>query len=298
MCVQGEELTRAQSVAAEFALTEEQAQELIEHIDAYEAVIDAASSGGTVGGLADSYITQAVTLYNSLPRETTPVVGITREIPESLVPYYEGEEEFVEPYEKALALEDLKIYLNMIYIVSILDHEQLTNFVVQVSVKSVPAKVDCALDRYITEFIKDRALLNAVEVIDPEATLPEADILILKQWSGLHNPILRSLGMFVARSQITNEEQIIDFLEPYLEETDKIFLRGLINVYLNMVNQAGKDKLLELSNIAAAREDTVSEKAARDAIEYINAYEELFGEVERGIDPGPVDPNINPFLNQ
>ena len=83
LCVQGEELTRVQSITEELVLTEEHAQELIEHIDTYQTALKAASDGWTVGALADSYITQAVTLYNSLPRETIPVVGMTREIPES-----------------------------------------------------------------------------------------------------------------------------------------------------------------------------------------------------------------------
>ena len=263
----------------EFTITEEQAQELFEHIDPINTTLQTAI---IEGALENSYITQAVALYNSLPRETPPIVGLTREIPESLVPYFEQENVIVRSYEQALPLADLKNYLNMLLIVSLLDYKQLTDFMVQVSTKSVPVTVDCALHSYITEYEAEKRFLNAVEEFDHEAVMPEEEFTMWKQWSNLHNPVFRDLGMGISRSQITNIAQNINYLEPYLAETDKILIRGLIDSYYsiaiigyysNIGNQAVKDKLSEFSNIAAARGDIITQTVVNEAIERLEAFE-------------------------
>jgi hypothetical protein len=237
-------LTREQRLQQRFTITVVESMDLVGVIDSSQATIETAKAANN-GRLASSFITQAITLYLSLPRETTPVVGLSREIPASIVPYFNNPDEFVQAYEKELPVVASTNYIKMLVILSELNKDQLLDFVILISPKSVPAKVDCALYGFLTEFVKDNSLGVEASGVN--------NINNFIKWNELHNPIFRDLGMLLAPSVIADKTKLINFLDPYLAETDDLLVGGLINSYASIGNQAAKTKLLQVAALSGAR---------------------------------------------
>jgi len=238
-------LTRAQRVEQRFTITVAESTALISVIDTWQESIDADKAANEGGVLSSNFITQAVTFYNTLPRGTTPVVGLSRAIPASIIPYFSNADGFVETYEKVLPVANINDYMKMLAVLGELDKDQLLNFVILISPKSVPAKVDCALYGVLTELVRDNPF--------NEDAVGVKNIINWHQWNGLDNPMYRHLGMLLAPSVIADKAQLIIYLEPYLAETDDLLVDKLINNYAAIGNQSAKTKLLEVATLSGAR---------------------------------------------